>query len=112
MISTPREEFMKLCKIALDDLEVEMIATMKKMGLSGLFKQYYRTDSEDYRALTQSTFIELWEKGLIYQAMRPNNYCSKCRTTIADAEIYYMELPSKLVFIKFKLTSKKKNYEN
>tara|TARA_B000000460_G_scaffold238617_1_gene202495 strand:+ start:10131 stop:12494 length:2364 start_codon:yes stop_codon:yes gene_type:complete len=107
MISTPREEFMKLCKIALDDLEVEMIATMKKMGLSGLFKQYYRTDSEDYRALTQSTFIELWEKGLIYQAMRPNNYCSKCRTTIADAEIYYMELPSKLVFIKFKLKNEK-----
>ena len=39
MISTPREKFIELCKIALDDLEVEMIATMKKMGLSGLFKQ-------------------------------------------------------------------------
>ena len=101
MISTPREEFTGLCKIALDDLEAEMISTMKLMGLSGLFSEYYRTDSDEYRALTQSTFIELWNKDKIYQSSRPNNYCSKCRTTIADAEIFYQELPSKLVYLKF-----------
>lgn len=103
MIKTPREKFTDLCKIALDDLEAEMISTMKNMGLSGLFKQYYRTDSDEYRALTQSTFIELWKKGQVYQSSRPNNYCVKCRTTIADAEIIYRELPSKLVYIKFYL---------
>ena len=103
MISTPREKFTDLCKIALDDLEAEMITTMKRMGLSGLFKQYYRTDSDEYRALTQSTFIELWKKGEVYQSSRPNNYCPKCRTTIADAEIFYQEIPSKLVYLKFYL---------
>ena len=103
MISTPREKFTDLCRIALDDLEAEMITTMKRMGLSGLFKQYYRTDSDEYRALTQSTFIELWKKGEVYQSSRPNNYCPKCRTTIADAEIFYQEIPSKLVYLKFYL---------
>ncbi|HIM82933.1 MAG TPA: valine--tRNA ligase [Nitrososphaerales archaeon] len=106
MISTPREEFTGLCKIALDDLEAEMISTMKLMGLSGLFSEYYRTDSDEYRALTQSTFIELWKKDQIYQSYRPNNYCPKCRTTIADAEIFYQELPSKLVYLKFYIKGK------
>ncbi|MCW3980538.1 MAG: valine--tRNA ligase, partial [Candidatus Bathyarchaeota archaeon] len=60
-------------------------------------------DSEEYRRQTQATFIELWKKGLIYEATRPNNYCTKCGTTIADAEIEYEELPTKLVYIIFKI---------
>src|SRR3712207_7713600 len=78
-----------LFRSALDDLEAEMIQIMKRMGLSGNFKEYYRTDSDEYRALTQATFIELWKRGLVYLANRPNNYCPDCGTTIADAEIIY-----------------------
>jgi len=100
---TPREKFIELCKHALDDLEAEMIQIMKTMGLSGDFENYYRTDSEEYRKLTQATFIELWNRGLIYEATRPNNYCPVCRTTIADAEVEYKEFPTELVYIKFKV---------
>lgn len=100
---TPREKFIELCSHALDDLESEMIWIMKRMGLSGDFENYYRTDSEEYRRLTQSTFIELWRKGLIYTATRPNNYCWECGTTLADAEVEYEELPAKLVYIRFKV---------
>lgn len=98
-----RQKFLDLCKVALDDLEAEMLQTMKGMGLSGNFGEYYRTDSEEYRALTQSTFIELWKRGLVYLANRPNNYCPDCGTTIADAEIIYNEIPTKLVYIKFRV---------
>ena len=100
---TPREVFINKCVHALDDLEAEMIQIMKMMGLSGDFDNYYRTDSKEYRTLTQSTFIELWNKGLIYEDTRPNNYCIECGTTIADAEIEYEELPTELIYIKFKL---------
>ena len=98
-----REKFLELCRFALDDLEAEMIQIMKGMGLSGNFREYYRTDSDDYRALTQSTFIELWKQGLVYLANRPNNYCPDCGTTIADAEIIYEEIPTKLIYMKFKI---------
>lgn len=100
---TPRERFIELCSHALDDLESEMIWIMKRMGLSGDFENYYRTDSEEYRKLTQATFIELWKLGLIYTATRPNNYCWECGTTLADAEIDYEEMPAKLVYIKFRV---------
>jgi len=103
MHETERGEFLKLCAAALDDLEAEMIQIMKNLGLSGNFTEYYRTDSEKYRSLTQATFIELWKKGLIYLANRPNNYDWVIGTTIADAEITYEEIPTKLVYMKFRI---------
>jgi len=102
MRETERGKFLDLCKDALDDLEAEMIQIMKNLGLSCDFDNYYRTDSEEYRALTQSTFIELWKNDSIYLANRPNNYDWVTGTTIADAEIIYEELPTKLVNMKFK----------
>ena len=107
-----RQKFLDLCKVALDDLEAEMIQIMGRMGLSGNFKEYYRTDSDEYRALTQATFIELWKRGLVYLANRPNNYCSDCGTTIADAEIVYNEIPTRLVYMKFKVREKKEEEED
>jgi valyl-tRNA synthetase len=98
-----REAFLDLCRVALDDLEAEMIQIMKNMGLSCSFKQYYRTDSDEFRALTQNTFIDLWKRHLVYLATRPNNYCSDCGTTIADAEIIYEDLSTKLVYMNFKV---------
>jgi valyl-tRNA synthetase len=100
-----RQKFLDLCRGALDDLEAEMLQIMKNMGLSGDFAHYYRTDSDEYRALTQATFIELWKRGLVYLANRPNNYCPDCGTTIADAEIIHDDLPTKLVYMKFKVAN-------
>ena len=88
---------------ALDDLEDEMIQIMKTLGISGNFEAYYRTDSKEFRTLTQSTFIYLWKQNLIYRANRPNNYCPQCATTIADAEISYETIPTKLIYIRFRI---------
>ncbi len=101
MRETERGKFLDLCRESLDDLEAEMIQIMKSLGISGIIKDHYKTDSEEYRALTQSTFIELWKKGQIYLATRPNNYDWVSGTTIADAEITYLDLPTKLVYMKF-----------
>lgn len=101
MRETERGKFLELCREALDELEAEMIQIMKGLGISSDFANYYRTDSEEYRALTQATFIELWKKNLVYLANRPNNYDWVSGTTIADAEINYVDLQTKLVYMKF-----------
>ena len=107
MRETERGKFLELCRVALDDLEAEMIQIMKSLAISGDFSNYYRTDSVEYRTLTQSTFIELWKKGLVYSANRPNNYDWVSGTTIADAEITYLDLPTKLVYMKFEIKNTK-----
>ncbi len=101
--TVPREKFIQLCSTSLDELEEEMIAIMKRIGLSCDFKHKYRTDSPEYRRMTQASFVKLWKKGLIYRATRPNNYCHACGTTIADAEVEYIPLRSQLHYILFKL---------
>jgi valyl-tRNA synthetase len=108
MRETERGKFLELCEEALDDLEAEMIQIMRNLGISGDLENYYRTDSEEYRTLTQSTFIELWNKGMIYLANRPNNYDWVSGTTIADAEIIYEDIPTKLVYIKFQIKNSDK----
>ena len=106
MRQVPREKFLELCKTALDDLEKEMMEIMINLGLSSNFKEYYRTDSIEFRTLTQKTFIDLWNEGLVYISNRPNNYCIDCGTTISDAEIIYDDLPTNLIYMFFSIADK------
>ena len=96
-----REKFLALCKKKLDEYEENISDVMGMMGLSMDWEEPYRTDSPEFRAMTQATFIELWKKGLIYEDTKPNNWCPGCKTTLADAEVEYKQEKTRLVHIKF-----------
>ncbi|MEM4461447.1 MAG: valine--tRNA ligase [Candidatus Bathyarchaeia archaeon] len=99
-----REDFERICKEYLDDIEKQLIWVVRRLGMSCDLKEYYRTDSPEYRSLTQETFIELWHKGMIYEAEYPVNWCPVCHTTIADAEVEYSdEKDTDLVYIRFEI---------
>ena len=96
-----REKFVEYCEKLLQESSAESIDTFAKLGIS--FSSYcrsrevgavYQTDAPEYRALTQSTFISLFKKKLIYEDKRISNWDTKLRTTVADAEIEYKNLPS------------------
>ncbi|MCY0868902.1 MAG: valine--tRNA ligase [Desulfurococcus sp.] len=97
-----RERFLKLCRGFLDKAESEIVSVWRRLGCSF---QYWRdgTDSEEYRRITQATFIELYKKGLIYEAERPVNWCPRCKTTLADAELEYVDEETLLYYIKFQV---------
>ncbi len=104
MFEHDREEFIRLCREKLAEWKENMRSIMQRFELSGDYEEnYYETDSEEYRRLTQLTFKVLWDKGLIYEDERPNNWCPKCRTTIADAEVEYKEMEGTLYFIRYKI---------
>ena len=99
-----REQFLGLCKQILDDVGAQVLDLCFKIGMScNSFEwgKVYKTDYPEYRSLTQSTFIEMWNKGLIYEDDRPNIWDSKLQTTIADAEIEYKEGTHELYEIAF-----------
>ncbi len=110
MHETPREKFIKLCKEMIEKSGDKSLDSFKRLGLS--CNQWdvkyeisgrYDTDDPEYRRLTQETFIDLWKKGLIYEDLKPTNYCSVCGTAIADAEVEYREKTTKLNHLKFKV---------
>lgn len=105
-----REEFLKYCKKLLEETSTETQDTFAKLGIS--FTSYkegkhlgavYKTDSDEYRMVTQSTFLELFKKGLIYEDTRINNWDPKLQTTLADSEIEYKEIPSTFNYVKWKI---------
>ncbi|MFX0169336.1 MAG: valine--tRNA ligase [Candidatus Hodarchaeota archaeon] len=105
MHQVPRQKFLDMCAEFLDRNEVLVVNHAKRLGLScNSFKndEMYRTDSPEYRAITQRTFIELFSKDLVYIDDRPNNWCPICGTTIADAEVEYKNLETTLVTLKFR----------
>ena len=97
-----REKFLELCKKHLDEIEKQFVEIWRRLGMS--FEYWSEgTDSPRYRTMTQATFIELWRKGLIYEAERPVVWCPRCKTAIAEAEIEYKEESAYLYYIKFPL---------
>ncbi|MGQ9782301.1 MAG: valine--tRNA ligase [Nitrososphaeria archaeon] len=103
----PREIFLQQCKNILDGTEHNIVETLSRLGLSCDFDHGYKTDSSEYRAFTQATFIDAWEKGLVYEEERPVNWCPSCKTTIADAELDKEDRQSSLYYIKFSFDSTK-----
>jgi valyl-tRNA synthetase len=106
--STPREKFIEYCKKLLEESSAESLDAFYKLGHSYIswaigpgIGEIYLTDSDSYRALTQSTFIDLWNQGMIYESNRINNYCPGCKTTIADSEIEYEDLQTNFNDVKF-----------
>ena len=99
-----RHEFTKLCS----EFAQKNIATMTnqfiRLGESMDSSIYYQTDAEYYRRITQISFIELFNKNHIYKGEFPVNWCPRCMTAMADAEVVYSDRTTKLNTIKFYFT--------
>ncbi|MDZ4256829.1 MAG: class I tRNA ligase family protein, partial [archaeon] len=103
-----REQFLGMCQTVLNDASTASLDTFFRLGhsytsweIGGRVGDMYETDSVAYRTLTQDTFIDLWNKGLIYEDARLNNYCPGCRTTLADSEIIRGEKETFLTYVIF-----------
>lgn len=98
-----RAEFLRYCRDTIDVLSHDIIALSRRIGMSTDYTPgiYYETDSADYRAFSQACFLDLWNKGLVYEDQRPIFFCPTCRTTIAEAEIYYEERQMGFVYLNF-----------
>lgn len=96
-----RHEFTKLCSDFAEKNIKTMIEQFYILGESMDPSIYYQTDAKYYRRITQLSFIELHKKGLIYKGKFPVNWCPRCMTAMADAEVTYKENTTRLNTIKF-----------
>lgn len=99
-----RHEFIKLCSQFAEENIETMTNQFIRLGESMDPSIYYQTNAEYYRRITQISFIELFEKGLIYKGKFPVNWCPRCMTAMADAEVVYINRTTKLNTIKFYFT--------
>ena len=96
-----RQEFIKLCsEFAEKNIKI-MTDQFNILGESMDPTIFYQTNAEYYRRITQISFIELFNKNLIYKGKFPVNWCPRCMTAMADAEVTYSDRSTKLNTIKF-----------
>ncbi|HJQ92754.1 MAG TPA: class I tRNA ligase family protein [Candidatus Thermoplasmatota archaeon] len=98
-----REAFLAACSAEIQQYSDDMVRIAQRVGLSAEFtgKNSYATDAPEYRAFSQACFLDLFEKGLIVEDLRPNAYDPKLGTAIADADIYYEDRKTRLNDVKW-----------
>ena len=99
-----RAEFLDICRNEIEKYTQEMRNIAKRVGLSCAYDNEYLTDAPDYRAVTQSIFIDLFKRGDIVEELRPNLYDPVEGTTIAEAEVERLSRKTKLVDVRWSVT--------
>ena len=91
-----RGKFIDICRDTIEEYTQAMRETACRVGLSCSFENEYLTDSSEFRAVTQSIFVDLFKQGNIIEDLRPNIYDPVEGTTIADAEVQRISRMTKL----------------
>jgi valyl-tRNA synthetase len=99
----PPDKFRKLCEQLVEKYIAMMKEGVIRLGCSVDWTTEYRTMNPDYWRRTQLSFIMLYKKGFMYQGTHPVNWCPRCETAIADAEVDYEEREGTLHYIRFPL---------
>ncbi|MDD1661325.1 MAG: valine--tRNA ligase [Methanomicrobiales archaeon] len=96
-----REEFRRMCReLTAKNIEL-MRATLRRLGFSTDWSNEYITMRPEYFGKTQKSFLKMFHAGYIYQAEHPVNFCIRCETAIAFAEVTYQERETTLTTFLF-----------
>ncbi len=99
----PREEFIGICREVVEDAENEFRALFKTAALSVDWSQEYQTISPQSRAISQLSFVDLYEKSKVYRRLQPTLWDTADRTALAQADVEDKEMPSQMNDVQFTL---------
>ena len=80
-----------------------IINQLKKLGSACDWSRERFTMDEGCSAAVRKVFVDLYEKGLIYQGNRIINWCPNCKTALSDVEVEYTEKAGRLWHIEYKV---------
>jgi len=98
-----REEFTRRAWQWADECRQTIIDQHKRIGVScDWTRDVFTLDEKPCRAVA-TTFVRLYEKGLIYRGERIINWCPRCQTALSELEVAHKDLPGFFYYIKYPL---------
>jgi len=97
----PRAEFRRMCRELTEGNIDKMRKTMLRLGFSVDWSNEFVTMEPSYFVKTQKSFVRMYNDGHIYHEEHPVNWCPRCETAIAFAEVEYDAGQTKLNFVHF-----------
>ncbi len=101
--SLTREEFLKHAWEWTDKHGGIILEQLKKLGCSCDWSRTKFTMDDDMSASVIKSFVDLYNKGLIYRGYRMVNWDPEAKTTLSDEEVNYEERQGKLYFLQYKI---------
>ncbi|MCU4177625.1 valine--tRNA ligase [Carboxylicivirga sp. N1Y90] len=98
-----REEFLEHAYEWTDEYGGIILKQLQKMGASADWDRKYFTMDEDRSEGVIKSFVELYEKGLIYRGVRMVNWDPAALTALSDEEVIYKEQQGKLYYLRYKI---------
>ena len=100
------EKFINECReFAVKNKEL-MDAQFENLGVWMDFPNAYQTIRPSYVEAAWWTLAKAQEKGMLERGYRVVNWCPRCETAIADAEVEYWDETDPSVFVKFPIRGK------
>lgn len=103
-----RPEFIKICLEESHLAEKEFEKLWTSLGLSVDWNLVYSTISPEVIKTSQFSFIDLYNKGFVERKAEPFLYCTTCKTSVAQADLDWVEKPGKFYTIEFETDSGQK----
>jgi valyl-tRNA synthetase len=98
-----REEFLKHAYDWTDKYGGTILEQLKQLGCSCDWDRTKFTMDPDMSASVIRSFVDLYNKGLIYRGYRMVNWDPEAKTTLSDEEVNYEEQQGKLFYLKYKI---------
>lgn len=98
-----RQAFISQCLAAGEEAEKAYKALWQRLGLSIDWRHTYRTIDDNSQRIAQWSFLDLYQKGLVYRQKAPAIWCPECQTAIAQAEVDDLERPTTFYTLDFRL---------
>ncbi|MBR5439045.1 MAG: valine--tRNA ligase [Clostridia bacterium] len=103
-----REEFLVRAWAWKEKYGGKIVEQLKRLGSSCDWSRLAFTMDERCSKAVREVFVNLYDKGLIYQGSRIINWCPTCKTALSDAEVEYGEEQSSLWHVRYKVKGEDK----
>lgn len=100
-----REEFLKHAWDWTDKYGGTILEQLKKLGCSCDWERTSFTMEPKLSRQVIKSFVDLYNKGLIYRGYRMVNWDPEAKTNISDEEVIFKEQNGKLYYLKYKIES-------
>jgi len=98
-----RDEFLKHAWDWTHQYGGVILEQLKKLGCSCDWDRTKFTLDDDMSESVIKTFVNLYNKGLVYRGFRMVNWDPEAKTTLSDEEVEYVEQKGKLYYINYKI---------
>ena len=98
-----RDEFLKHAWDWTEKYGGTILGQLKKLGASCDWERTKFTMDEELSAAVIKSFVDLYNKGMIYRGYRMVNWDPEAKTTLSDEEVIYEERQGKLYHLKYQI---------